>query len=327
MRTQNRLRFGASTVVVGMLVVTAVAGGLFGQIGVAAMLMVLALVIFAVVVERYVWVRVPEMQTLIIFHRERQAFVRFVEHNGGRRHLLNVPLEYVKARISTMPSSVQGRCAQAQTHGGVSVDLSWSVTYQLQPEMADSDVKPIVARLVQGSLNHFFKKHVVNCLQAIVGQFTVADLSGPTVLLMLEKRLHHELAGRLRPFGMRVFRVMVTGLSFPPHVTQALEEARERELYAESEARMLERLQQALSQFTDEEMERLLRLQQVRQMGKHGVSLHVPWMPFTNTVIQQEREQRAGGKQTGNSRHAADRPFPPASDSDGPERRDWPPSV
>ncbi|MCA9969028.1 MAG: hypothetical protein KC425_02375, partial [Anaerolineales bacterium] len=102
------------------------------------------------------------------------------------------------------------------------------------------------------------------------------DLCQPGVHRRLERQVRQAAAERLAPFGIGVSRVMIGAIELPAHVRQALEAAQERRLQAEQEARALARLQQAVSQFSDTDMQRLLELERLHHMGQNGVTLVVP---------------------------------------------------
>ena len=81
---------------------------------------------------------------------------------------------------------------------------------------------------------------------------------------------------RLRPLGFEVSRVMIGAIEMPPHVKSALEAVHERQTQAENEANALSLLQQVVSQFSDADMQRLIELERIRNMGQHGVILPYP---------------------------------------------------
>jgi regulator of protease activity HflC (stomatin/prohibitin superfamily) len=262
--------------IVGLVaLVFAVAAGLvFGTAGwVAVGLLLLALLSWFV--NNSIYIRVGEMETAVVFNRETRAFSRFLLPG---RHLLKFPLERVTATVSTAPTMAKGRCKNAQTQEGVGVDLAFSVTYELFPGEAEPALQPRMARFLPSGANGLVRNHAINCFAQVVNHKSVETLCQRGVRTQLERELRDAVQERLHPFGIRVYRVMVTGVDLPIPVQKALEEAHDRKVYAESEACALERLHHALSQFSDADVERLLHLRQLREMGQNGVTVHMPYM-------------------------------------------------
>lgn len=262
--------------VVGLVaLVFAIAAGLvFGTAGwVAVGLLLLALLSWFV--DKFLYIRVGEMETAVVFNSETRAFSRFLLPG---RHLLKFPLERVTATVSTAPTLVNGRCKNAQTQEGVSVGLAFSVSYELFPGEAQPVLQPRMARFLPSGANGLVRNHTINCFAQVVNHKSVEALCQCGVKTQLERELRDAVQERLHPFGVRVYRVMVTSVDLPIPVQKALEEAHDRKVYAESEACALERLHHALSQFSDADVERLLHLRQLRELGQNGVTMHMPYM-------------------------------------------------
>jgi regulator of protease activity HflC (stomatin/prohibitin superfamily) len=187
-------------------------------------------------------------------------------------------LERVAAVVSTAPATVNGRCQNAQTQEGVSVDLEFSVTYELFPDEAEIGLKPKVARFLPSGAAGLVRNHASNCVAQVVNRKSVETLCQKGARSRVERDLRDAVQDRLHPFGISVHRVMVTGVLLPRSVQKALEEAHEHRVYAESEACGLERLHLALNQFSDVDVERLLQLRQLRELGQNGVALYMPYL-------------------------------------------------
>lgn len=253
------------------LVVTAagIAGGWSG-VEVSALLILAGLAVW--LVHRFLWVRVPEMEVWLKFNVESKAFGGYL--TPGRHWLL--PWERVEGKLSTQVKTVRGKCLQAQTQGGITAHVEWSASFTLNPRNISWDFWPQMARALPQHSDRIVRSHGNNCTALVVSELPVSALADNGGRGRLERMIRAELVERLHPFGVQVFRVMVTGVELPAHVNASLEKAHEREVYANSEAAALERLQKAVSQFSDADMERLLLLKQLHEMGENGVSLVMP---------------------------------------------------
>ncbi len=255
------------------LTITA-AGLAGGWFGVKAMALLILVSLAGWFVHRFLWVRVPEMEVWLKFNVESKAFVGYL--SPGRHWLW--PLERIGGKLSTQVKTVRGKCLQAQTQGGITAHVDWSVTYILNPRNISWDFWPQMARVLPQYSDRIVRSHGNNCMALVVSKLPVSTLADSGGRGHLERMIRAELVERLHPFGVQVFRVMVTGFELPAHVQASLEKAHEREVYANSEAAALERLQKAVSQFSDEDMERLMLLKQLHEMGENGVALYMPPM-------------------------------------------------
>ena len=76
------------------------------------------------------FIRIPEMEVGVVFDKRRQAFIRFVPSG---RHPFNPLTEELTHFIPTGSGSANGRCLGIQTSGGISLDVEWSVNYDIDP--------------------------------------------------------------------------------------------------------------------------------------------------------------------------------------------------
>lgn len=252
---------------------SALAAALTGNWVVLGLLTVAALLVFGPwFVDKYLWVRIPAMSTGLVYNVETKAFSRFLLPG---RHWLR-PLEHVKKVAPIAPSFVNGECGRAQTDGGVAVAVKWSLTYRLNPAAVDPDLRANVANMLLKSIEPMLHNHVNNCVTYLFDQHTVTTVCDRGARQRLERELRDLVAQRLAPFGVQTYRVMLKSIVLPDEVMAAVEAAHKQEMLAHSEARALERLHQAVSKFSDSDMERLLQLRQLQELGQHGVTLHVP---------------------------------------------------
>lgn len=239
-----------------------------------------------------VWVRVPEMEVWTKFNRETKAFVDYLQ--PGRHWIM--PWERIGDKLSTQAKVVGGKCLQTQTDDGITPQVDWSVTYKLEPtQIADYLRSPLARTLPQYS-DRMVRSHGNNCTARVISELPVTALTDNGSRRRLERMIREELVERLHPFGIQVFRVMVTGVKLPEKVAETYEAAHERIVYAISEAEAMGRLHEAVSKFTDADMERLLLLKQLRELGQNGVAMYMqPIMP----IIQ---NGRANGEAAGDGR-------------------------
>jgi regulator of protease activity HflC (stomatin/prohibitin superfamily) len=220
-----------------------------------------------------VYVRVEELETGVVFNRETGAFKRFLPPG---RHFLLPFLEYLQTTMDMSFQSVSGATKGARTSEGLPVTLDWWLAYQLKPLSLTSEMRPSMARALPKFASNMVQNHGINCLQLVVEQFSVDDLCRPGIQQQIEQDFKEKAAERLKIFGIEVGRVMVHSIKLPQQVLDALEDAHEREVHAQSEAEALERLYEVISKFDDNHMARLAELERMRMMGKNGVALVYP---------------------------------------------------
>jgi regulator of protease activity HflC (stomatin/prohibitin superfamily) len=218
------------------------------------------------------WVRVPEMEVWTKFNRETKAFVEYL---SPARHWI-WPWERIDGKISTQAKVVGGKCLNTQTEGGITSNVDWSVTYKIVPSQIAPSLRSAMARTLPQHSEKMVRMHGNNCIARVISELPVSDLTNNGNRSRLEREIRERLAERLHPFGIQVFRVMVTGIELPPKVEATYQAAHERMVHAYSEAEALERLQQAISKFSDSDMERLVVLKQVHALGQNGVAMYMP---------------------------------------------------
>jgi regulator of protease activity HflC (stomatin/prohibitin superfamily) len=268
---------GGSNVDVKMIVVggimTAIlalaAGFAAGPLAGAAVVLLFLFLLLIRFMDCCVFIRVGEMETAVVFNRETKAFSRFLLPG---RHLLKVPVEHVKAVVSTSPNTVKGRCKNVQSREGIGVQVEVSMTYQPSPADVEPMLRPKAARIWPKGTGGMARTHLQDCAALLVNRYTVADLYRNGARSRIERELRDACQERLKPFGLNVFRVIVIRVDLPTSVEISLEQAHERAVQAEA----LERMGRIVAQFSDVEMERVFRLEQLRQLGQNGVAVQIP---------------------------------------------------
>jgi hypothetical protein len=259
-----------SLFIMGIMFVAGVLGNLTG-LWVTAVLFTLLLLAWKYT--DWAYIRVPEMQVAVVYNTERQAFVRFLPPG---RHRITPFVERVEAAISTAPNSIKGHSKGVQTIGGIALNIEWALSYNLNPFKATAVSHPKLARSLPHKSGHIAEKYLNNCLQHIIGEYTIQHLTQPGSHKRLERQVQQLLAQRLASLGFEIGSVMIGAIEMPPYVKKALEAAHEQHLQMETEATGLARMQQVISQFSEADMKRLMELERIYKMGKNGVTLVYP---------------------------------------------------
>lgn len=237
------------------------------------------------------WLRVPEMEVWTKYNRETKAFTEFLP--PGRHWVW--PWERIGDKISTQAKTVGGKCLKAQTEGGITAQVDWKATFRIVPEQIAPHLRSPLARALPQYGEKMVRLQGNNCTARAISELLVSALTENGNRGRLERMIREKLVERLHPFGIQVFRVMVTGVELPTKVVASYEEAHERTIFANSEAQAMERLHQAVSNFSDADMEKLLLLKQIQEMGKNGVAMYMqPIMPSFQSGSRPNGEVRDG---------------------------------
>jgi regulator of protease activity HflC (stomatin/prohibitin superfamily) len=231
------------------------------------------MIVVMVVVRRWAYVRVPETVVGVVDRRGSGRFVRFLPPGG---HWLLPFREQVMARIDTSPPTVKGKTAGLQTIGGLSLTISWQISFSLNPLRVPRGDQGKIARKLAKKTAVTARNHTANTLHHLIGRYTVEQLTEPDAHQKLEAELLREVRRRLYPLGYDVSRVMIGTIDMPPQVKSALEAAHKQAMQTEIEARALARLQQVISRFSDADMERLIELERIHKLGQSGVVIPYP---------------------------------------------------
>lgn len=262
---------------VGLGVLAAMWGGLTGLVGTAVGLLLLLAV-------WYIWraanVHIPEMEIGIV----QAADGRFVRFLPSGNHWLRPFTEQVTATIAAESTTIQGHTPGLQSIGGLSLAIDWRLSYNLNVFQVPPEKQAKVARMLARNPAATVRNHLGNVLQHIVGEYTIEQLTLPGAHKQLEAQVKTAIGQRLRPLGFEASRVMIGAIEMPPHVKSALEAVHERQMQAENEAKALSLLQQVVSQFSDADMQRLIELERIRNMGQHGVILPYPTLFETDRL-------------------------------------------
>lgn len=256
-----------ATVIIGFLIVlSGFAGG--NVMGLTAVLGVLALIALAVWQQTAVFV--PEMHTGVVYRHGGSEYSRFLSPGS---HFIKPFVEQLGPAIPNDPGSVNGRCESIQTIGGLPLTIEWTVSYNLNPFRIAPDKRPKLARNLPVKSGKIVLTHMNNILRHIISEYTIEELTQPGIQKRLERQIRQQVAERLSNAGFEISRVMIGAIEMPPQVTSALADAHKRQLQAENEARALNRLQAVVSQFSENDMQRLIELERIHMLGQNGVTL------------------------------------------------------
>jgi hypothetical protein len=240
-----------------------------GNVAILAILILATGVGLAWVLYTRLLLQVPELETAVIGDQMRQGFSRFLP---AGRHWLR-PSEHLIATIPLTGQTASGQNHGVQTSGGLLLTVGWSVAYTLEPLRVKPGKQAKAARVLPEKAAAAVRKHMGNILQHVLGDVTIEALCQPGSHQRLERQVRQQLAARLDDLGFTFSRVMLGPIEMPAKVQAALAAAHERRLQTELEAAALTRLHEAIRQFSDSDMARLVELERIHALSQQGVAL------------------------------------------------------
>lgn len=228
----------------------------------------LALIGVGWAVPRFFLLHVPELTAVVVMDQAQQRFARFLP---AGRHWLR-PFEQATATIPLNGQTATGKAIGIQTSGGLPLTITWSVSYKMEPLRVRPEEQVKAARILPQKSAVAVQKHMANILQHIVGEMTLEEMCRPGSHRQLERLVRQQLAARLDEMGFHFSRVMIGPVEMPGRVQNALATAHERRLQTELEASALLRLHEAIRQFSDKDMARLLELERIHTVSQRGMA-------------------------------------------------------
>lgn len=152
---------------------------------------------------------------------DRNGFVKRVLPAG--RHLLGLA-EKVEFTIETKTRLAAHQVTAVVTGEGIPVNIGWSGTYSLQPDLINDRKSQRLRSLPQAERAIFRNADI--CLRKLVGAYGLAELFKPAIRERLERQLNQLLAERLKPMGIVFNGLNLSALELPGEVTEALNKAR-----------------------------------------------------------------------------------------------------
>lgn len=214
-----------------------------------------------------------ELESALVVNRGTGNFVRFLSPGS---HWIDPLTETIKTTIPLASQSVKHTSEGIQTAGGIPAKISFRAGYSIEPNKIARKNLAKMARALCGKLDGMVQKRVTASLQHIVGEITTQELTAQGAIKRLERQVKQLCRAKLDDKGIKIGEIVIESIQLPKHVRESLEAAHERELFAEQEARILERLHQVIGSFSDQEMHRLIELERIQTLGRNGVTMMYP---------------------------------------------------
>jgi regulator of protease activity HflC (stomatin/prohibitin superfamily) len=151
----------------------------------------------------------------------RDGFIRRVLPAG--RHILH-PFEKVDFTVETKTRLTINQAHAIATADGIPVNINWSGTYVLKPELITESVSQRLRGL--GNAEKTIARHTDICLRKLVGDYTVPDLFKPATRERIERQLSQLLADRLKPQGIVFNGLNLQAIVLPQEVAEAFNKAK-----------------------------------------------------------------------------------------------------
>ncbi|MBE2224147.1 MAG: hypothetical protein IAF02_21585 [Anaerolineae bacterium] len=271
------------------------------------------LVIFGLWYKRNAYILVDEMDAAVIFYKGTNNFAYFIDskpsgpvapdrpynlHNSRKlnqrlhkkdpfHHYINPFTERVESRASKRPLSVEGTVHQIRTREGVSVNITYSVGYNLDVTLIRPKIEYKIARAIPNYHSNMIRGRVIHSLRYMIEQKSVSELYTTDAIKKLEVELRHEVTKRAQGLGFQDIAqtdVKLGPIQVPHDVEKAIEEAHERELQTETAVKALEQIKRAINEYEDKDIERLAELERLRILDQHGGTLSYEMSNLRKTI-------------------------------------------
>jgi regulator of protease activity HflC (stomatin/prohibitin superfamily) len=151
----------------------------------------------------------------------RDGFIRRVLPAG--RHILH-PFEKVDFTVETKTRLTINQAHAIATADGIPVNINWSGTYVLKPELITESVSQRLRGLANAEKT--IARHTDICLRKLVGDYPVPDLFKPATRERIECQLSQLLADRLKPQGIVFNGLNLQAIVLPQEVAEAFNKAK-----------------------------------------------------------------------------------------------------
>lgn len=151
----------------------------------------------------------------------RDGFIKRILPAG--RHVLQL-FEKVDFVLETKTKLIAGQAAAITTSDGVPVNMNWSGTYTVKPELISENVSQRLRGLANAE--KAITRNTDICLRKLVGDYTVADLFKPATRERIERQMSQLLADRLKPLGIVFNGLNLQALDLPQEVAEAFNKAK-----------------------------------------------------------------------------------------------------
>lgn len=151
----------------------------------------------------------------------RDGFIKRVLPAG--RHMLQ-PFERVDFILETKTKLIANQAAAIATSDGIPVNINWSGTYSLKPELITENTSQRLRGL--SNAEKAIIRNTDICLRKLVGDYAVADLFKPATRERVERQLSQLLADRLKPLGIVFNGLNLQVIDLPQEVAEAFNKAK-----------------------------------------------------------------------------------------------------
>ncbi len=151
----------------------------------------------------------------------RDGFIKRVLPAG--RHILQ-PFERVDFVLETKTKLVANQAAAIATSDGIPVNINWSGTYSLKPELITDNTSQRLRGL--SNAEKAIIRNTDICLRKLMGDYAVPDLFKPATRERVERQLSQLLADRLKPLGIGFNGLNLQVIDLPQEVAEAFNKAK-----------------------------------------------------------------------------------------------------
>ncbi len=300
MNFRHPLTAGVAILFLGFATVAAYTA--FGVLGIILLLLIIALFVIGVSLTFRRAVLVDEMEVGVIFNRFNNSFSRFAispepeparrfqqQHRpswvplGRRIFIFNDPyhlrlhwFEEVRGSIPKKSQTAKGTLKNVRTADGIPISISWKVSYTIDVTLITPTISHKMARTLPENSDKVITgkaesalKHLVE-LRSIQTLYEISELGENGAIQGLEQEICQRLNRKLSQpvnLGFKELKskdISLGPIEIPAKVERALELAHQRKIQTEMVASALERLQRAVSGFSNEDIRRLTVLERLR---------------------------------------------------------------
>ncbi len=248
--------------------------------------------------KRLFYVYIGELEYGVVFRRRSGNFSRFLDPGP---HLLNPFTERLSPDRITRKSQTAKATTKVRTKEGIVVEITWAVSFKVNVHFIKKVIRHKLARTLPKSADKVVAGKTIQSLRHIVEQKSVVALYRRDATKELEHQLCDQVNARLQlrhtqalsdngvsPIPPRNEDESISGLGIedipwrdvqvfaiemPPEVERALKVDNQRRLETMTTVNALNRLQTAVANFSDTDIERLAQLERMRILDKDGKSL------------------------------------------------------
>lgn len=199
-------------------------------------------------------IRVPELRAAVLWNRRRQALGRVLVGPGTYWILPGV--EQVWGWLDLQPHILVGVTREIAPANGVPVEVEWHAIFRIRPSHIPPEDRPEILRALLKDPEGLIRTRMEHILRVRAGAKRIEDLLTGSGQQRLSDEALTELRRRLLPSGIEIRHVLVRAIR-PPQEYQR----------ARIQAQALHTVREALQQFTDADLQRVLNLERVRILG------------------------------------------------------------